>query len=68
MPRKLVTARPPVRLLLADKSHHLEIAMLYYWWLYTVVAPIVALDMLRRACPLRRAAWPLGLDYLANDY
>jgi hypothetical protein len=53
---------------LADKSHHLEIAMLYYWWLYTVVAPIIALDMLRRACPLRRAAWPLGLDYLADDY
>ncbi len=42
--------------------------MLYYWWLYTVLAPIVALDMLRRASPLYFSAWPLGLDYLAKDY
>jgi hypothetical protein len=43
-------------------------AMLYYWWLYTVAAPIVALDMLRRASPLHRVVWPIGLDYLADDY
>ena len=42
--------------------------MLYYWWLYTVLVPIVALDVLLRACPLSRSAWPLGLDYLAEDY
>ena len=42
--------------------------MLYYWWLYTVVAPIVALDMLLRACPLYVGAWPIGLDHLAKDY
>ena len=43
-------------------------AMLYYWWLYTVLAQVVALDMLLRACPLSRATWPVGLDYLADDY
>jgi hypothetical protein len=57
-----------MRLLLANKTPSLEIAMLYYWWLYTVVAPVVVLDMLLRACPLYRGAWPLGLDYLAEDY
>lgn len=57
-----------MRLLLADKTPSLEIAMLYYWWLYTIVAPVVVLDMLLRACPLYRGAWPLGLDYLAEDY
>jgi hypothetical protein len=43
-------------------------AMLYYWWLYSVLTPMVALDMLLRACPLYRATWPVGLDYLADDY
>ncbi len=43
-------------------------AMLYYWWLYSVLAPVVALDMLLHACPLSRATWPVGLDYLADDY
>ncbi len=42
--------------------------MLYYWWLYSVVAPIVAVDMLLRASRLYVGAWPLGLDYLAKDY
>ncbi len=43
-------------------------AMLYYWWLYSVLAPVVALDMLLRACLLSRATWPVGLDFLADDY
>ncbi len=42
--------------------------MLYYWWLYTVLAPMVALDMLLRASPLYSGAWPLGFDNLAKDY
>ena len=42
--------------------------MIYYWWLYSVVAPMVVLDMLLRASPLYSRAWPLGLDYLAKDY
>jgi len=42
--------------------------MLYYWGLYSVLAPMVALDMLLRACPLYHSAWPLGLDHLAKDY
>ncbi len=42
--------------------------MLYYMWLYNVVAPMVAFGMLMRASPLSAAAWPLGLDYLAKDY
>ncbi len=41
--------------------------MLYYWWLYTIVTPIVILDMLRRASPLYAGAWPLGLEYLVRD-
>ncbi len=45
-----------------------EITMLYYWWLYSVVAPIVAVDMLLRASRLYAGAWPLGLEYLAKDY
>jgi hypothetical protein len=53
---------------LADKSHHLEIAMLCYWWLYTIAAPVVALDILLRACPLFRGLSPVGLEYLAKDY
>jgi hypothetical protein len=56
-----------MRLLLPDKSQGLEMAMLYYWWLYSVLVPMVAVDMLRRACPLYRAAWPIGLDHLAKD-
>ena len=40
--------------------------MLYYWWLYAVVAPLVALDMLYRASPLYWAVWPVGLEYLAG--
>ena len=42
--------------------------MLYYWWLYGFVAPVVALDMLLRASPFYYGAWPLGFDFLANDY
>ena len=42
--------------------------MLYYWWLYSVMTPMVMLDMLLRAGPLYYGAWPLGFDYLANDY
>ncbi len=42
--------------------------MLYYWWLYNVVAPMVAFGMLMRVSPLYAGAWPLGLDYLAEDY
>ncbi len=43
--------------------------MLYYMWLYGFLAPIVALDMLLRTSPLYYAgAWPLGFDYLADDY
>ena len=42
--------------------------MLYYLWLYNVLGPIVALDMLLRANPLYYGVWPLGLDYLAKDY
>ena len=42
--------------------------MLYYWWLYSFLGPMVALDMLLRASPLYAGAWPLGLDYLAEDY
>ena len=54
---------------LAQKTLRLEIAMLYYMWLYGFLAPIVALDMLLRTSPLYYAgAWPLGFDYLANDY
>ena len=40
--------------------------MLYYWWLYRVVAPLVLLDMLRRLSPFYVGAWPLGLEYLAS--
>ena len=54
---------------LAQETLRLEIAMLYYMWLYGFIAPIVALDMLLRTSPLYYAgAWPLGFDYLANDY
>ena len=54
---------------LAQETLRLEIAMLYYMWLYGFLAPIVALDMLLRTSPLYYAgAWPLGFDYLANDY
>ncbi len=42
--------------------------MLYYWWLYSVLTPIVALDMFLRASPLYAGAWPLGFDQLAKDY
>lgn len=42
--------------------------MIYYWWLYSVVTPIVVLDMLLRGSPLYSGAWPLGFDHLANDY
>ena len=42
--------------------------MLYYMWLYGFLAPIVALVMLLRTSPLYYGAWPLGFDYLANDY
>jgi len=42
--------------------------MLCYWWLYSVLSPMVALDMLLRACSLYRATWPVGLDYLAEGY
>jgi len=43
--------------------------MLYYLWLYGFVAPVVALDMLLRTSPLYYyGAWPLGFDFLANDY
>ena len=40
--------------------------MLYYWWLYTVVTPLVLLDMLRRLSPFYAGVWPLGLEYLAR--
>lgn len=42
--------------------------MLYYWWLCTILVPVVALDMLLTACPLNRGAWPIGLEYLVDDY
>lgn len=42
--------------------------MLYCWWIYSVVAPIVVLDILLRASPLYVGAWPIGLDHLAGDY
>jgi hypothetical protein len=42
--------------------------MIYYWWLYNILAPWVALDMILRATPLYLGAWPIGLDYLAKDY
>jgi hypothetical protein len=42
--------------------------MLYYWWLWSILTPMVALDMLLRASPLYLTAWPLGLDHLAKDY
>lgn len=42
--------------------------MLYYWWLYTFVAPIVAFDMALRASPFYNRAWPLGFDHLAREY
>ena len=42
--------------------------MLYYWWLYSVLAPVVVLDMLMRVSPLYVGAWPVGLDALAGDY
>jgi len=54
--------------LLTVESFSLEIPMLYYWWLYTFVAPLAALDMVLRASPLYFGAWPVGLDYLADDY
>ncbi len=42
--------------------------MLYYWWLLTLLTPLVIADMLRRASPLYPgAAWPLGLQYLTQD-
>jgi len=40
--------------------------MLYYWWLYAVLAPLVALDILYRASPFYWTVWPVGLEYLAR--
>ncbi len=41
--------------------------MLYYWWLYTVLGPLVALDLLGRLSPFYVPVWPLGLEYLARE-
>ena len=46
----------------------MEIPMLYYLWLYTIVAPIALVDMAVRASPFYIGAWPIGLDHLADDY
>ena len=40
--------------------------MLYYWWIYAVLSPLVALDILYRASPFYWAVWPVGLEYLAR--
>jgi hypothetical protein len=46
-----------------------EIAMLYYWWLFSVLTPVFLIDALTRNSPLYAyGAWPLGFDFLANDY
>ena len=43
--------------------------MLCYWWLFSLVTPVVFLDALWRSSPLYFAgAWPLGFDHLAADY
>jgi len=41
--------------------------MLYFWWIYSLMGPLVVLDFMRWLSPLHVAHWPLGLEYLSQD-
>jgi hypothetical protein len=40
--------------------------LIYYWWLYSVMTPIVIFDMIRAASPFPRRAWPVGMEDLVH--
>ena len=43
--------------------------MLFRWWLFSALAPLMIADMLLRNSPLYPGlAWPIGLEYLASEY
>jgi hypothetical protein len=43
--------------------------MLYYWWLLSLAIPVVMFDLFLRGPYLIHpgVAWPLGLEYLAQE-
>ena len=43
--------------------------MLFRWWLFSVLAPLLVADMLLRNSPLYPGCgWPIGLEYLTSEH
>lgn len=43
--------------------------MLFNWWLFTALAPLVIADMLLRSSPFYLGGvWPVGMEYLKSEY